>query len=72
MLWIGAHPRPDTGNSEAAALLHETQGEEKEADTKLNDLAENMINEEAAGAGGGVSGQKTRRTPAPKTRTAGH
>ena len=63
------------GNSEAVSLLDETLGEEKEADTKLNDLAENTINEEAARAGGGVSGSKTRRTsapPAPKTRTAGH
>jgi len=49
------------GNEEAAKLLEETLQEEKEADEKLNNLAESMINEEAAGV------QKSQ----PKTRTAG-
>ncbi len=49
------------GNEEAAQLLEETLEEEKAADQKLNELAESMVNEEAAGV------QKTR----PKTKTAG-
>lgn len=60
------------GNSEAVSLLEETLGEEKETDSKLNDLAENMINEEAAGTGGGAETTKTRRSSSPRTRTAGH
>jgi ferritin-like metal-binding protein YciE len=61
------------GNSEAVSLLEETLSEEKDADAKLNDLAETMINEEAAGASDG-DGAKTKRatTSRPKTRTAGH
>lgn len=60
------------GNSDAVSLLDETLSEEKAADSKLNDLAETVINREAAGMGGMEAGAKTRRTGTPKTRTAGH
>jgi ferritin-like metal-binding protein YciE len=64
------------GNTDAVSLLEETLNEEKETDQKLNDLAENVINEEAAGASGasegGQSAPKTKRASASKTRTAGH
>ena len=60
------------GNSDAVSLLDETLSEEKAADSKLNDLAESVINQEAAGMGGMEAGAKTRRTGTPKTRTAGH
>jgi ferritin-like metal-binding protein YciE len=59
-------------NSDAVSLLDETLSEEKEANIKLNDLAESVINQEALGAGGMGGGSKTRHTGAPKTRTAGH
>ncbi len=36
------------GEDEAAALLHETLSEEKEADQKLTEIAESFINAEAA------------------------
>lgn len=58
------------GNSEAVSLLDETLSEEKEANRKLNDLAENTINHDALEASGMEAGAKTGRT-APKTRTAG-
>lgn len=48
------------GHDEAVSLLDETLQEEKDADEKLNDLAQSAINEEAAGNSG-----------RPKTRTAG-
>jgi ferritin-like metal-binding protein YciE len=51
------------GHDKAAELLEETLGEEKEADTKLNDLAKTSINEEAA--------DEEEEEEAPKTRTAG-
>ena len=60
------------GNPDAVSLLDETLSEEKEADSRLNDLAENVINQEAAGVGGMETGGKKRRTGTPKTRTAGH
>jgi ferritin-like metal-binding protein YciE len=47
------------GNNYAVRLLDETLAEEKQADRKLNELARNSINAEAAGDRG------------PKTRTAG-
>jgi ferritin-like metal-binding protein YciE len=53
------------GNSEAVSLLDETLSEEKEADHKLNDLAENTINNEA------LEASKARRAGA-RTRTAGN
>jgi len=53
------------GNSEAVSLLDETLNEEKEANRKLNDLAENTINNEA------LEASKVRRTGA-RTRTAGN
>jgi ferritin-like metal-binding protein YciE len=58
------------GNDQAVRLLDETLAEEKEADAKLNQLAESLINEEAAGA----SEQTTSKSgidKRPKTRTAG-
>jgi ferritin-like metal-binding protein YciE len=58
------------GNSEAVSLLDETLTEEKEADRKLNDLAENTINSEALEASGTEATNKVRRAGA-KTRTAG-
>jgi ferritin-like metal-binding protein YciE len=54
-----------TGNLEAVSLLDDTLTEEKEANRKLNDLAETTINNQAMEAG-----MKVRRTGA-KTRTAG-
>jgi ferritin-like metal-binding protein YciE len=59
------------GNSEAVSLLDETLSEEKEADRKLNDLAENTINSEALEVSGTEATMKVRRTGA-KTRTAGN
>ncbi len=60
------------GHTEAVSRLEETLQEEKEADKKLNDLAQNAINEEAAGGSGAETGTKSRRGTGPKTRTAGH
>jgi len=57
------------GHTDAVSLLEQTLKEEKAADRKLNDIAENMVNEEAAGTSG--SDSKTRRSTSPKTRTAG-
>lgn len=45
------------GEYEAASLLEETLDEEKEADQKLTDLAESIINIEAASEGGSSSHQ---------------
>ena len=59
-----------TGNLEAVSLLDETLNEEKEADLKLNDLAENTINNQAMEESGEVSGTEVPRTGA-RTRTAG-
>ncbi len=62
------------GHTEAASRLEETLKEEKEADKKLNDIAQTMVNEEAAsgGTGSAGAGTKTRHTGSPRTRTAGH
>lgn len=49
------------GNREAARLLEETLQEEKEADQKLNQLAQSMINEQASGAGAGRTQTRTAR-----------
>jgi ferritin-like metal-binding protein YciE len=57
------------GNDEAVSLIDETLQEEKNADEKLNDLAQNTINEEAAGSSGANAG--ARNAGRPKTRTAG-
>jgi ferritin-like metal-binding protein YciE len=46
------------GEFEAASLLEETLDEEKEADQKLTDLAESIINLEAAGESG-VQGSRS-------------
>jgi ferritin-like metal-binding protein YciE len=51
------------GNGEAVRLLDETLFEEKEANERLNDLAQNLINEQAAGG--------SNRPGRPKTRAAG-
>jgi ferritin-like metal-binding protein YciE len=69
------------GHDEAASLLQETLNEEKNADHKLNEIAESQINEQAMSGTGGMSpgsartGSKTRRTTTAtsggKTRTAG-
>jgi ferritin-like metal-binding protein YciE len=59
------------GNSEAVSLLDETLTEEKEANRKLNDLAESTINNEALETSGTEAGMKVRRTGG-KTRTAGN
>jgi ferritin-like metal-binding protein YciE len=45
------------GEYEAASLLEETLDEEKEADQKLTDIAESVINIEAASESGGTSRQ---------------
>jgi ferritin-like metal-binding protein YciE len=60
------------GLDEAVSLLDQTLGEEKEADQKLNDLAESIVNEEAAATTGANGSSKSRRATGPKTRTAGH
>ncbi len=58
-LWVGANPRAThSGTLEAVSLLDETLNEEKEADRKLNDLAENTINNEAMEESGEVSGRR--------------
>ncbi|SRR5579883_735711 len=44
------------GHDQAVRLLQETLDEEKQTDTKLNSLAESMINERAMHAGSGTSG----------------
>jgi ferritin-like metal-binding protein YciE len=57
------------GNEKVARLLDETLFEEREADERLNDLAQNLINEEAAG---GSPERGTRLGGGrPKTRAAG-
>ncbi len=53
------------GHEDVVKLLEATLGEEKEADTKLNELAKNTVNEEAAE-------QEEKPAPKPKTRSAGH
>jgi ferritin-like metal-binding protein YciE len=58
------------GNSEAVSLLDETLNEEKEADRKLNELAESTINSEALENSGTEADTKIGRTGG-KTRTAG-
>ena len=61
------------GHVEAVSLLEETLNEEKQADRKLNDIAENSVNEQAEGLSGRASSaSKSQRTTAPKTRSAGH
>lgn len=52
------------GHTEIASRLEETLREEKAADRKLNDIAQTMVNEEAAGDSRSREGR-------PKTRTAG-
>jgi ferritin-like metal-binding protein YciE len=56
------------GHDKIASLLEKTLGEEKEADTKLNDLAQTTVNEEAASVN--EEGVQTHPAPA-KTRSAG-
>jgi ferritin-like metal-binding protein YciE len=53
------------GHDRISALLEETLGEEKDADAKLNALAQSTVNDEAAS----VSSAPAK--PAPRTRTAG-
>lgn len=48
------------GEFEAASLLEETLDEEKEADRKLTDIAESIVNIEAAGEEG-TAGSKSRQ-----------
>lgn len=65
------------GHDEAVSLLEETLKEEKQADEKLNEIAENEVNEEAMETSGAENGSKSRRTvnsssrSTKKTRTAG-
>jgi ferritin-like metal-binding protein YciE len=59
------------GHTAAVSLLDLTLNEEKEANRKLNDLAESDINNEASGGSGAEDGNKARRTTGPRTRTAG-
>jgi ferritin-like metal-binding protein YciE len=58
-------------HADAVALLEQTLSEEKAADKKLNDIAENIVNEEAAEILASGNGSQTQRTGAPKTRTTG-
>ncbi len=55
------------GHGRIAALLEETLSEEKEADARLNALAQNTVNEEAAGFTPGVG----KPAAGSRTRTAG-
>jgi len=57
------------GNHEAVKLLDQTLKEEKATDEKLNELAQNGINEEAAG--GEFAGKTASRGGRPHTRSAG-
>jgi ferritin-like metal-binding protein YciE len=70
------------GHEQAVRLLQQTLDEEKQADQKLNDLAESMINEEAVESAGeergetgstssGASRRQSSSAGASKTRTAG-
>ena len=65
------------GHMEAVSLLEETLTEEKEADKKLNDIAEDMVNEDAANEYRGEEGTTPRKSTSsgqssrPRTRTAG-
>jgi ferritin-like metal-binding protein YciE len=65
------------GHTEAVSLLEETLNEEKQADKKLNDIAEEMVNEDAVNDAGGNQGGKSRKSTGsaqssrPRTRTAG-
>ena len=63
------------GHDRVASLLEQTLEEEKETDQKLTQLAETMINEEAAGmsqnANGGSSARRRSPSTAAKTRSAG-
>ncbi len=65
------------GNQDIVDLLQETLDEEKEADDKLSDISQTLLegvsgseeaDEETAGAGMGGSSTSTRETVAPKTR----
>jgi ferritin-like metal-binding protein YciE len=55
----------------AVPLLEQTLNEEKETDRRLNELAENSINQEAVEEGESASQPSGSRAAAPKTRTAG-
>jgi ferritin-like metal-binding protein YciE len=59
------------GNSDAVSLLDETLSEEKNADRKLNDLAESTINSAALRTSGLEAKMNVRRTGA-RTRVAGN
>jgi len=58
------------GHVEAVSLLEETLNEEKQADRKLNDIAESSVNEEAGSQSGNSSGARSSRATT-KTRSAG-
>jgi ferritin-like metal-binding protein YciE len=61
------------GHMDAVSLLEETLGEEKAADEKLNEIAESIVNEEAAGGSASTGTSKMKRSSTgSKTRTAGH
>lgn len=61
------------GHDEAVSLLEETLQEEKQADRKLNDLAESTVNQDAESESGRASSHArgTRTTAAQKIRSAG-
>jgi ferritin-like metal-binding protein YciE len=61
------------GHDEAERLLQETLDEEKEADEKLNEIAEGMVNPEAAGTSetGASSARSRSTTTHSRTRTTG-
>jgi ferritin-like metal-binding protein YciE len=54
------------GHVEAVSLLQETLNEEKQADRKLNDIAESSVNEDAQSVTASSNGHRTRRPAAPK------
>jgi ferritin-like metal-binding protein YciE len=59
------------GHDDAMSLLDRTLQEEKAADKKLNDIAETMVNEEAAAILASANSSRAHRGGTPKTRTAG-
>lgn len=58
------------GHMQAVSLLEETLNEEKQADRKLNDIAESSVNEEAQSVVASSNGHRTRKSAAPKARSA--
>jgi ferritin-like metal-binding protein YciE len=59
------------GHTQAVSILEQTLKEEKAADKKLNDIAESMVNDDAASILATGNGSRTHHSSTPKTRTTG-